>query len=193
MSIAAVAEEVRDHIPEIARLLAPEVAAYPGESVLEVLRVCVERNREHRASVERRLAEAPGEGLLCHACLGVHAFDTSIASPLWNVVVRGAGLPDYLCLLCVVRVFAGARRAFSALLYGPGVSGGEVVFYPEARVAVRYCAPCHDSGFVEVQGGYEMRACPDCNGATVNATEPCTNGAPEATNSATQETPMTDP
>jgi hypothetical protein len=38
-------------------------------------------------------------------------------------VIRGAGLPDYLCLTCIVRAFVEAGEGFTAQLWGPGLDG----------------------------------------------------------------------
>lgn len=59
----------------------------------------------------------------CQGCGGPHPFDTSIPSPSWNRVIRAAKLPDYLCLLCILRAFAAAREGFAAELWGDGFSG----------------------------------------------------------------------
>jgi hypothetical protein len=60
---------------------------------------------------------------ICDQCRGPHVFDTSVPSVLWNQVIRGAGLPDYLCTTCVVRAFAAAGVSFTAHLYGEGFNG----------------------------------------------------------------------
>lgn len=54
----------------------------------------------------------------CEGCGGPHPFDTSLASPTWNAVIRSKGLPDYLCLTCIVRIFAADGLSFSAVLNG---------------------------------------------------------------------------
>lgn len=59
----------------------------------------------------------------CSGCGGPHRFDTGVPSVLWNQVIRGQGLPDYLCAACVVREFAKAGVSFTAQLYGDGFSG----------------------------------------------------------------------
>ncbi len=59
----------------------------------------------------------------CEGCGGLYLFDTSIPSPLWNEVIRDHGLPEYLCLSCIVRAFAVAGRGFTAVLSGAGVEG----------------------------------------------------------------------
>lgn len=60
---------------------------------------------------------------MCAGCGGPHPFDTTIPSPIWNRVIRGAGLPDYLCLTCIVQAFAVAGEGFTAQLWGPEFSG----------------------------------------------------------------------
>ncbi len=72
-----------------------------------------------RAQLEQRTAENP----TCSGCDGPHPFDTSIPSVLWNRVIRAAGLPDYLCLTCIVRAFAKAGVSFTAELYGDDFNG----------------------------------------------------------------------
>ena len=54
----------------------------------------------------------------CSQCGGAHAFDTSIDSAVWNRVIRGRGLPDYLCVSCIIRAFVGANESFTARLWG---------------------------------------------------------------------------
>ena len=59
----------------------------------------------------------------CSGCGGPHPFDTSVPSVVWNDVIRAKGLPEYLCLTCVVREFVRARRSFTATLWGDGCGG----------------------------------------------------------------------
>lgn len=54
----------------------------------------------------------------CEGCGGPHPFDTSLTSPIWNAVIRSKGLPDYLCLTCIVRIFAADGLSFTAVLNG---------------------------------------------------------------------------
>ena len=54
----------------------------------------------------------------CDCCGGPHPFDTTIPSVVWNRVVRAQGLPDYLCLTCIVRAFVTAGESFTAELIG---------------------------------------------------------------------------
>ncbi len=54
----------------------------------------------------------------CSLCGGPHPFDTTVPSVRWNEVIRAAGLPDYLCLTCIVRVFVEAGQSFTADLVG---------------------------------------------------------------------------
>lgn len=55
---------------------------------------------------------------MCQGCGGVYRFDTTISSAVWNVVIRAAGLPEYLCLACIVAAFVKADQSFCATLYG---------------------------------------------------------------------------
>jgi hypothetical protein len=57
----------------------------------------------------------------CRSCGGPHPFDTSVPSEAWNRVIKGRGLPDYLCLSCIVQAFAAAGEGFTAKLFGPGL------------------------------------------------------------------------
>jgi hypothetical protein len=52
----------------------------------------------------------------CSLCGGPHPYDTSIPSVLWNRVIRGRGLPDYLCMTCIVKAFAETGESFTANL-----------------------------------------------------------------------------
>jgi hypothetical protein len=54
----------------------------------------------------------------CNGCGGPHPFDTSVPSVRWNAVIRKAGLPDYLCLTCIVSAFVRAGESFTAELIG---------------------------------------------------------------------------
>jgi hypothetical protein len=54
----------------------------------------------------------------CGRCGGPHPFDTSIPSPVWNEVIRPLGISEYLCLTCIVTLFAQAGRSFTAELWG---------------------------------------------------------------------------
>lgn len=53
----------------------------------------------------------------CQWCGGPHLFDTSVPSVRWNAVVRARGLPDALCLSCIVAAFAEAGESFTATLW----------------------------------------------------------------------------
>lgn len=59
----------------------------------------------------------------CALCGGPHLFDTSVDSDLWNAVIRARELPEYLCMICVVREFARAGKGFTAKLWGAGFQG----------------------------------------------------------------------
>lgn len=54
----------------------------------------------------------------CSQCGGPHPFDTSVPSVVWNSVIRGRRLPDYMCLTCIVRAFIEVRQSFTAELVG---------------------------------------------------------------------------
>lgn len=60
----------------------------------------------------------------CSLCGGPHPFDTSVPSVVWNRTIRSRGLPEYLCLTCIVTVFACLGESFTAELIGGPFSGG---------------------------------------------------------------------
>lgn len=60
----------------------------------------------------------PADTPPCQQCGGPHPFDTSLASATWNGVIRKRGLPDYLCLTCIVRAFVQSGESFTATLWG---------------------------------------------------------------------------
>lgn len=76
----------------------------------------------------RGLALAGLDNPKCQRCGGPHQFDTSIASPLWNRVIRDTGEADYLCASCIVLLFVRAETSFEAELFGAAVDiyGAEV-------------------------------------------------------------------
>lgn len=57
----------------------------------------------------------------CMGCGGPHPYDTTVPSVVWNEVIRGGDLPDYLCLTCIVRAFVRVGRSFTASLVGGGL------------------------------------------------------------------------
>jgi hypothetical protein len=59
----------------------------------------------------------------CQLCGGSDPYDTSIGNEKWNTVIRANGLPDFLCLSCIVREFLTRGESFSANLYGNGFCG----------------------------------------------------------------------
>ena len=61
--------------------------------------------------------------LTCGGCGGPHPFDTSVPSVRWNAVIRQAGLPEYLCLTCIVKAFAQCGESFTATLWGGEFNG----------------------------------------------------------------------
>jgi hypothetical protein len=69
----------------------------------------------------------------CNMCHGPYQFDTTIPSPIWNRVVRAQNLPEYLCLTCIVKVFAKDSQSFTAQLWGDDFNGTPI----EVRVAYR--------------------------------------------------------
>ena len=68
-------------------------------------------------------SETPAQAPDCAGCGGVYRFDTTIPSPLWNSVIRSAGLPEYLCAACIIRAFAKAGEGFTATLWGDEFDG----------------------------------------------------------------------
>lgn len=77
---------------------------------------------------------------VCDLCMGPHAYDTSVPSVIWNETIRKIGMPDYLCLSCIVCIFAMDERSFSAVLYGPDLHGVPIevqINSAAARDAVR--------------------------------------------------------
>lgn len=71
----------------------------------------------------------------CGMCGDPYRFDTTIPSATWNAVVRAQGLPEYLCLNCIVKTFIAAKRSFTATLWG-GTFNGEAI-----SVEVELAAP----------------------------------------------------
>lgn len=67
--------------------------------------------------------EPADDGPPCRGCGGPHPFDTSVPSPIWNRVIRGGGLPDYLCTTCIVAAFVRAGEGFCCTLYGGDFHG----------------------------------------------------------------------
>lgn len=71
----------------------------------------------------------------CAMCDGPHPFDTTIPSVVWNQVIRAQELPDYLCLTCIVRVFAESGRSFTAQLWSPTFNGTALEIIVNGQVA----------------------------------------------------------
>lgn len=69
---------------------------------------------------EKPASEEPS----CSRCRRPHPFDTSIPSVVWNTVIRAQGLPDYLCLTCIVEAFACFGGSFTATLWGGPFQSG---------------------------------------------------------------------
>lgn len=59
----------------------------------------------------------------CQGCGGPHPFDTSVPSVVWNRAIRENGIPDYLCLTCIVKAFAYFGDSFTAELWGGQFDG----------------------------------------------------------------------
>jgi len=80
---------------------------------------------ESRAEVQppADAAPAPVTTDICQRCGGLHLFDTAVPSVIWNRVVRGRGLPDFLCLACIIEAFESADESFTATLWGRGFDG----------------------------------------------------------------------
>ena len=70
----------------------------------------------------------------CSKCGGPHPFDTSVNSEQWNAVIRGGGLPDYLCLYCIIEAFAEAGQGFEAQLYSERLGGEQLRFVAEPPI-----------------------------------------------------------
>lgn len=102
-----------------------------GESLMET--IIAATGAEHLpgalAAVKERFASSHERGNdenpCCSGCGGPHPFDTTVPSVRWNSVIRKAGLPDYLCLTCIVTAFVKAGESFTAELVG-----GEHQFEP---------------------------------------------------------------
>lgn len=60
----------------------------------------------------------------CQRCGGPHPFDTSVPSVVWNATIRSRGLPEYLCLTCIVEAFCCFGDSFTATLWGGPFQGG---------------------------------------------------------------------
>lgn len=66
----------------------------------------------------------PHDGETCQGCGGIYRFDTSVPSVRWNAAVRAAGLPEFLCLACIVRAFyTTSEPSFTARLSGDCFNG----------------------------------------------------------------------
>lgn len=59
----------------------------------------------------------------CQECGGPHSFDISVPSDQWNAVIRAKGLPEFLCLTCIVQEFVKAGKDLSAELWGESFNG----------------------------------------------------------------------
>lgn len=75
------------------------------------------------------------DGQPCHRCGGPHQFDTSVPSVEWNEVIRGSGLPDYLCLSCIVLAFGSVGRGVHVTLWGGPFHGLPLALHFNSRRA----------------------------------------------------------
>lgn len=71
----------------------------------------------------------------CQLCGGPHNFDTSVPSPAWNRVIRGAGLPDTLCASCILRAFVLAGESFFVTLWGDELHGTAIEILINGKAA----------------------------------------------------------
>ncbi len=71
----------------------------------------------------------------CGLCGGPHPFDTTVPSVIWNRIVRAQGLPDYLCLTCIVRAFVAAKESFTAELIGINIATTAIEVRVDSRDA----------------------------------------------------------
>lgn len=62
----------------------------------------------------------------CQSCGGPHQFDTSVPSQQWNEVIRASGLPEHLCLTCIVREFVSVGKDVTAELWGGKFNGERI-------------------------------------------------------------------
>jgi hypothetical protein len=91
----------------------------------------------------------------CSLCGGPHPFETTVPSVVWNRVVRQQGLPEYLCLTCIVKAFSAAGESFTAQLWGGNFEGQTI----EVRIggaAALYVAELSDEN-TRLRG--ELDAC----------------------------------
>jgi len=85
----------------------------------------------------------------CGLCGGPHEYDTAIPDQAWKSVVRSRGLPDQLCLSCIVAIFVQANESFEAELYGPPVD--RFGSFPTIRVLVGSRDECVTYGDLQMQ------------------------------------------
>jgi hypothetical protein len=84
---------------------------------------------------KRERVKRPEPTPACSGCGGPHPFDTTVPSVVWNAVVRAQGLPEYLCLTCIVEVFARAEQSFTADLIGGPFHGLPIEVRIQGQVA----------------------------------------------------------
>lgn len=100
------------------------------------INVALAHGMEHgQATFKAINPTSPPSSPSCGKCNGPHVFDTSVESDQWNAVIRAAGLSDYLCLSCILEVFAKAGKPFDAHLYGDNFHGDELRFTPVQKDA----------------------------------------------------------
>lgn len=132
------------------------------------------------AERERDRHEVAG---VCGGCGGKHGFDTSVPSPLWNAVIRRAGLSDYLCAACILKAFAQAETSFSAVLYGDDLAGIPIVVEVNGEAAHGAMELVEQNNSLRAQLtaiGKALRAYPDSDLASLAETVATRNEALEA-------------
>jgi hypothetical protein len=73
----------------------------------------------------------------CAGCGGEYRYDISIASTLWNRVIREGGPEregELLCGACILRAFVKAGQSFSAVLSGDDMNGTMIHVEVNGRV-----------------------------------------------------------
>lgn len=105
----------------------------------------------------------------CQGCGGPHRFDTSVPSPLWNTTIRAAGLPDFLCLNCIVAAFVRANApGFTAELYGDPVNRPDGFPMIEVRIGKREIGDSYGDLQLSVREHQEaLRACAETGGQII--------------------------
>lgn len=108
---------------ELGRVLADlNQAERELDSLRAAQSAAVAEKDERIAELERRLRIPYGK-LPCALCGGPHDFDTSVPSDAWNRIIRAKGLPEYLCMTCIVREFVKDGEGFTATLWNEEFNG----------------------------------------------------------------------